>query len=358
MFFADTTGRASVHRASCSGASGSEIMFTVTAPADGKMSASLMSFGAELTVSVRTACDDDTSEIACSNAFPGPSVTVPVTAGTMYVVMVDGNTPADFGQFTLDLEIVEPESICDDFLDNDGDGYLDCDDPTNCQMLPACAPAPGAKPAGHPCVEPSDCQANQNDPICLGATQGLPTSYCSQFCTTAPDDCGPNAVCYTGFNLSVHGVCLQACTQDNQCAVSLGCVDLGLASHVCMTPPETICDDLIDNDNDGLIDCQDPTDCQMLPACVPGTKTPGEPCTANTDCAANHNDPICLTQGFPGGYCSEFCNVMPDDCGANAICAPMGPNATNVCMQTCMTGSDCQIGYSCVDLGFAEKICF
>jgi hypothetical protein len=112
---------------------------------------------------------------------------------------------------------------------------------------------------------------------------------------------------------------------------------------------------------DGLFDCNDPTNCQTLPDCVPGTNAIGQPCTMHSQCFANVNNPLCMDQahiGYTGGYCTHYCNPASPDCGANAICVANGPNGENVCMQTCTTTAQCRTGYSCQNLGFPKNICF
>jgi hypothetical protein len=255
------------------------------------------------------------------------------------------------------------ETDCVDLLDNDLDGYVDCDEASTCQTLPACTPGANAAAAGQPCLLPSDCQANHHDPVCLSGAQGFAGGYCSEFCDVAAQDCAPDATCWSGLMLSVHGVCLQTCSVDADCAAGFACVDKGLASLVCAVyqGPEIQCDDYVDNDGDGLTDCQDPSSCQSQPGCVPGGEVAGQPCTASTECAANHQDPICLDQahlGFNGGYCSQFCDPSPDDCGPSAVCAGKGPGNASVCLQACTSSADCRVGYGCLDLGYAKKVCF
>src|SRR5262249_504859 len=95
----------------------------------------------------------------------------------------------------------------------------------------------------------------------------------------------------------------------------------------CQLAPESICSNLIDEDFDDLTDCEGPTDCGNGGQCVPGTTIPGGACTSQLDCTANNNDPFCIQEGefgFPGGGCSEFCDQIAQDCGANDICFDVG----------------------------------
>lgn len=363
FLFGNTAGRPAAHKASCSTASGQEIIYQVTAPVDGNLTLNLSSFsGADFSLSVRTTCGDDASEIACANKigpgdFGSEILTLAVTAGVTYFVMIDGNTTADAGDFDLQMDIPLPESDCSNLYDDDGDGYLDCDDATSCQTLPECMP--GATVTGQACFFNGQCTANHNDPICLQDYQGFPGGYCSEFCDQTADDCGPNSVCFTGLMLSVHGVCLSACTQDSDCRVGYACTDQGLARKVCTQGPEADCQNYVDDDNNGSFDCQD-LGCQSTPACAPGSKGAGQPCVANNECFADHNDPICLSAvlGYPNGYCSQFCSNSPDDCGPAAVCTFEGPNGSNVCLKSCNTAAECQPGYACLDFGYPKKICY
>ncbi|APR77719.1 Type IV fimbrial biogenesis protein PilY1 [Minicystis rosea] len=352
-----TAGRPAVHAASCSAASGKEMIYRIIADQDGKLVVKLSSNVADFSISVRTACGDDASEIACANKpADGNGVdlerlVVPVTAGTTYFVMVDGNTPEDMGFFQLVVD--RPESNCKNLSDDDGNGYVDCDDADLCQTRPECVPGP--TPVGEPCALATECQANHNDPICFGPIQGFVGGYCSEFCDPVADDCGPSSVCVTGLLDSVHGVCLTACIDASDCRAGYACVDLGLAQKVCTIEPEPDCTNQTDDDFDGKIDCADP-DCQSKPACAPGANKAGAPCTANTDCAADHHDPICLS--LPDGYCSEVCNTFPDDCPAGSVCVPAGPAGETVCMATCTSQAECRAGYTCQSVGIAEDICW
>ncbi len=140
--------------------------------------------------------------------------------------------------------------------------------------------------------------------------------------------------------------------------LSSRCVDPGTycdpARSVCSR--ETSCSNLVDDDQDGLTDCQDPTDCQGSPACQPGTTPIGGPCTANTDCAATNLAPACLdetSQHFPGGFCTQWCSLAGDDCPLGSACVAYGATATGsgFCFPSCSTPADCAPGYTCMNSG-------
>ena len=123
--------------------------------------------------------------------------------------------------------------------------------------------------------------------------------------------------------------------------------------------PESFCSDYTDNDFDGYVDCDDANACQGTAACMPGLTPVGQPCFDNFNCQATNGDPICLPnfKGFINGYCSEFCNLLANDCPGNAQCVQLGFSKNGVCMQGCLTVNDCASGYACVDRGLPSKVC-
>jgi hypothetical protein len=124
---------------------------------------------------------------------------------------------------------------------------------------------------------------------------------------------------------------------------------------------EITCQNYTDDDADSLIDCEDASSCQALPECAPGPTPTGGACTLHNQCAANDNDPFCLDavlHGVPGGYCSEFCDKMANDCGGDNVCValdPPLPSGKGVCLAGCAMNADCrQPEYSCQPLGPAS----
>lgn len=90
----------------------------------------------------------------------------------------------------------------------------------------------------------------------------------------------------------------------------------------------------------------------------------GSPCTVHDDCGA---DAVCLTEGFPQGFCSRACfDVCPEEEGPAALCANtsqlqgdalvLGEGA---CLPACdygrFPGSGCRDQYGCVPLEQAGR---
>jgi hypothetical protein len=115
---------------------------------------------------------------------------------------------------------------------------------------------------------------------------------------------------------------------------------------------EEVCDDRIDDDSDGRIDCAEPS-CQGTDACIPGAGEVGQSCSDHIDCSAIDGDPFCL-DSFPGGYCSEFCTLCPDNCPDGSACVHLvisPPESTALCLESCDGELDpcSRADYSCQD---------
>ncbi len=129
------------------------------------------------------------------------------------------------------------------------------------------------------------------------------------------------------------------------------------------SPGEAACSNWDDDDADGLYDCDDPTDCKSFGVCTPGAAAVGDPCTANTDCAANTGDPACLDDalwGLPGGYCSEWCSLSALDCPAGAVCVDFTVEH-GLCVQLCTSDTECRQseGFACLDpSGMGQTVCW
>jgi cysteine-rich repeat protein len=127
-----TLGHAALITASCGGGAQSpEVAYAFTAAKSGVLDAKLTSSVA-LTLSLRTTCEDDLSETACKLLTPTAGrLTVPVTAGESFVVVVDGVDPYASGSYELDIRtrsivcgdgLRDAPEACDDGNLKNGDG--------------------------------------------------------------------------------------------------------------------------------------------------------------------------------------------------------------------------------------------
>jgi cysteine-rich repeat protein len=188
----------------------------------------------------------------------------------------------------------------------------------------------------------------------IGESQGI----CLQTCASGPDACRPGYACVDIDGDGARVVCVPACTEDAQCPTVGAC---SAPRHTCVAP-ETDCANGVDDDDDGLVDCEDPS-CQALAVCAPGAAPTGAACAAASDCAAAGGDPICFTEaafGFPKGYCSEFCDPSPAGCASPAAVCVVGqrPDGHGECMLACSSDADCPAtGYACKDAGSGKKAC-
>lgn len=357
---ASALGRPNTYTPSCAAGSGSEVVYELVAQETGLLGISVNQRDGDFSVAAMTTCGESATEVGCASNisnqdFP-ENLQIDVVAGTTYWIAVDAVSANDSTSFELLMLMLSGgESACFDLSDGDADGLIDCNDP-DCQTNSTCTD--GISPIGSPCTHTGQCTSADADPVCLPGAYGFDDGYCSEFCSLSTDDCPTDAYCYD-FGLGADGVCLEACNGDGDCRTGYACLDLGFASRVCYIEPEQSCNNFDDDDFDGHTDCDDP-DCQATPACMPGTSGYSQECTTNSQCASNTgDDPLCLRNPpffFPGGYCSEFCNVASNDCGPGAVCDDFFflDSATGQCFKRCVNASDCRAGLSCVDHGFGK----
>jgi hypothetical protein len=307
-------------------------------------------------------CDDN------SGAGSRSLIRRDMAASEQVVVVVDGWSQFSRGTYVLDINLVGPvctETACNDGLDDDEDGLIDCEDP-DCAAAPHCyesSCSDGVDNDGDGQIDCSDTECFA-DPLCAGmcpnsnlgsitgnnlavgrnagtgnnfpSTPGCgsssssgddvsfawqaPATACYEFDTDAStyntvlrifDTCGgTQQVCDDDGGVSTRSLIRRDLSAgqtmvvvvDGWSSFSSGTyvLDINAVAPVCN---ETVCNDGIDNDNDGYIDCSDP-DCATDPACYESN------CTDGVD---NDND----------GHtdCSDT------DCFANAACLGMCPNS-------------------------------
>ena len=314
------------------------------------------------------------------------------------------------------------DAQCSNGYDDDDDGLTDCEDPTDCKTLAVCQPGAGPVGSPCLSANACSAN-NNDPVCMSEAKDGFPGGYCSEFCDPALNDCAPGALCSPPIFPSGAGFCLDLFAVDADCRPGYTCQDIGFGAPFCWKAPEVctngvdddgdtlvdcmdqecewdpacpeVCDNGIDDngnwlidcedwacdtdpgcsendeaqcsngyddDSDGLTDCEDPSDCKALAVCQPGAGPAGSPCLSANACSANNNDPLCLTEakdGFPGGYCSEFCGPALNDCAPGSLCKSYGfPSGAGLCADICAVNADCRPGYTCQDRGYGSPICW
>jgi hypothetical protein len=206
----------------------------------------------------------------------------------------DGYKRAIEATIVKEIDVLPPAvtfEICDNLSDDDGDTFVDCDDP-DCAREPACTTLEYCWNIDNgndrnPVDDDGDGLANWDDPDCA------PT----------PWSCPPE-VCDDGI--------------DNDGNTLLDCDDPDCWDQpVCLV--EDICDDGIDNDGDELIDCDDP-DCDLDPAC----RCKHDPVfDVDDDLDVDHEDfgflQVCFTDDVGTGFDS-----LPVDCQCMDLTGPGG----------------------------------
>jgi hypothetical protein len=178
----------------------------------------------------------------------------------------DGGPPLD--DATTPGGPLRAETICDDGIDNDGNGLVDCADPV-CFTEPVCE---GLAPSEINCVDGIDNDSNGlidcDDPGCER------TPVCGPV-TGPPDlDAGGGGDDPDAASPPVPPEGDAGSPPDTAPPEADG--GAPPPSEGVLIPFEFQCDDGLDNDRDGLTDCADP-DCDLIPPCVTGGSGPGVP---------------------------------------------------------------------------------
>ncbi len=263
----------------------------------------------------------------------------------------DGLIDCDDTDCAFDPNCVGGSEVCDDGIDNDGDGLADCDDILDCQAFPGCDYGGGdccsdngsagcEDDLGEDCVcaaDPFCCEVTW-DAICADVYENT----CGASCDGDPEiDCANNvdddndglidcddADCFADPNCllpSTETSCADGIDNDNDGLIDCDDADC-LLDPACLPPSSEVCDDGLDNDADGFVDCDD-SDCILDAACdagdgeccAPGNGSPGCDDELGEDCVCAQ-DPFCCNVQWDGICADLYENQCGGACTGTEIC--------------------------------------
>jgi len=248
-------------------------------------------------------CNDDSGGTLQSR------IVIDLDVGALVIIVVDSQM-GSIGEYVLNLRIQPAGSErgqCNDGIDNDGDGRVDCRD-SDCAMDPVC------------CVGRPEICDNGTDDDC-----NMLIDCADMACTGSPECCMPIP---------------ESCTNgsDDDCDMLIDCADPSCAGDlVCMMTCTTreigirMCTDTRDNDCDRQTDCADP-DCTPFGVgteCCNGIDDDGDlqvdiftcRCFSDVDCVGVGSlEQVCWTDTL--SVCAPRCNFY----GGTAFCRMFDPS--------------------------------
>jgi hypothetical protein len=212
------------------------------------------------------------------------------------------------------------ETVCNDSIDNDHDGFVDCKDP-DCASNSACA------------VKKEICN-NGIDDDADGSTDCLDS------------DCGSDPSCPMCCFVTISNSCVNSCCQNGLCQGNCYC-----SASLCQScgAKKEDCANSLDDDGDGKVDCYD-SDCATDPACS-ATPTSETNCTDGVD---NDRDGVadCQDSDCQGGTLCSCTNTT-------GCCYPTcGPNEQLECLGANICGYPCSCKPAASDAGSAGPTWF
>ncbi len=259
----------------------------------------------------------------------------------------------------------DPE-ICNNGLDDDGDGLVDCLD-GDCNTDPNCQ---------NVCNENGTCDTGENNANCPADCPAVcPNGTCesTEDASSCPEDCGEDGDCTAATDL----VAQEGCDASEACDIldssgTIGCRDeggtpdydpcsaatdcLAGASCISLDGVNLFCAPFCDPDTEV---CPGTGSCYITLGSVSGVKACGivtldncdlvtyDTCDQGEGCylADSEGGTVCMTAGTfaPGATCT-FAN----DCQAGYGCVGQDPNYT--CTQLCKVQADCDTG-TCSGVG-------
>jgi cysteine-rich repeat protein len=225
-----TLGRSSLTESSCGGADAPEDLFVVTVTDPGTL---VVTVPEDHLVSVRSACNDRTSELACYDpmVMTGDVLEVEILYGDQYTIVVEALSPFLAADFTLEVSFVrdgcgdgvrDEAEECDDGNDLDGDG---CDGLCRAEDAVLCAALVDLAP-GVPAVASLDGAPAAFAGTCAGSFDRPERGF--RFTPAASGTLTLDLTAAADLSLFVTGVCGDAASE-------LGCANLGAGGA-----PETL----------------------------------------------------------------------------------------------------------------------
>ncbi|MBU1221578.1 hypothetical protein KKF34_05610 [Myxococcota bacterium] len=283
-------------------------------------------------VSFFYACEDDSStnpwiETACDDGIDNDN---------------DGYIDCD-DQDCFEAFACNPTEICDDGIDNDNDGYIDCKDADcdlECEVREICNDEIDNDNDGYIDCDDQDCTGHEyctaqseicNDNIDNDNDGDIDCDDpdCADFCEPVTEHCGDG--------------------KDNDGDGRTDCDDPDCAQDTvyCGAGMEWDCIDGVDNDEDGLTDCDDP-DCYHIGYCPCNPVTDTGCPVQNQHCYARENDPptcrvelgtfetgtacndisdcvpgnVCLSHNSDEPWCIKLCDFPIGECPEGTFCNP------------------------------------
>lgn len=214
---------------------------------------------------------------------------------------------------SLDFSLSAAIEICTDGIDNNTNGFIDCDDPA-CADATNCLPPP-VEICGDSIDNDNNGLTDCSDPACIGT--GNCESPVAELCNDQIDNNGDGLLDCEDPICSTATHCLrERCRDgiDNNGDGLTDCDDpLCSDTRFCRSPPVEICDDNIDNDNSGETDCDD-NKCADSARCNQHHAHDSERCRNgiddNNDGLVDCSDPQCMDRA---ACLVEICNNDLDD---------------------------------------------
>ncbi len=236
--------------------------------------------------------------------------------------------------------------VCGNTIDDDGDGAIDCDD-SDCATDPACDTTTEPEICGNTIDDDgdgaTDCDDSDcaDDPLCDG-TPG------PEICDNGSDDDGDGSIDCDDSDCARHSSCEdpgdeEDCDNgtDDDGDEAVDCDDLDCIDDPACddTPGPEICDNGTDDDDD-LVDCDD-DDCARHPDCVPAVEVCDNEIDDDGDDLVDCADGDCEASAACEGV--EFCangtdddddeavDCADDDCADHPACSASATGDLELC---------------------------